>query len=821
MLNTCHFDTETLGLYGPLAIGQFRFSHATVNHAANHAFIFDPWHQPVCITIQLIEEVVKCRVVAHNLTFDWQKISQYYCAVKRLQAKYGDGVRPIDHIDEMAHLIFEAKSDYCLKPAAAVCTLLLCQKQIGGAALAAKEIRVRKLPHDVAEVIASVLNKYTKLPDILFARRKTDVRWATCQSDDGDAWSDVALKFGPSNALKDVARLVLGVDDTTKIGEEVQPPPFPYEVGYAPYATLLNHGDWTHTTEAKKDKPRMTHLLWPRLLRDHVEFWTTPKSPQCKYALQDIDLLVRLDEHLGSVETDFDSELACQVASVRVAGFSIDMDKLNTATAESNVVNKSAEINVDSHVQVRKYIEDALDPMEAYVCAESCDKVTLKKIQKAFVLDEREECCDDGCERCNGTGFVGPGPMPVVDRVDHILKVRKHRKRLQLYNKLRVAKAAYPSFRVIGTKSGRMSGADGLNYHGIDGSRAIREIFTMGNECEPDGTPWVVCGGDMNSQELAIAAAVMNDENLADDIGEGKSLHGVFAAAASGIPYEQIMKNKEDKGTPEANWYKKAKICVYAILYGAASFNIAQTLGCEPSEADQIIKDFFVKYPYMAQTRKMVKKSLEALRQDENNRLIVAQPEQTYIDSCFGFRRSFECEYAVMQIMIEAMNETKALLKDYPGKVIRKEEKGEQTLAGASSSALFGAVFSLQGKILRAALNHLIQSAGRTVTLRVQKRIWDEVQPIGIHRFQLKIMSVHDEIATTSPPRHVDTITAAVADEMAKLCETVPLLSLDWATHVGSWYGVKAAVPTLDGLDADEREAAVLARDFVRCGWEG
>jgi len=95
--------------------------------------------------------------------------------------------------------------------------------------------------------------------------------------------------------------------------------------------------------------------------------------------------------------------------------------------------------------------------------------------------------------------------MPVVNRFNHSLDDRKHRKRLQLFDKLRVARAAYPSFRVIGTKSGRMSGADGLNYHGIDGSRAIREIFTMGNECEPDGTPWVVSGGDMNSQELAIA----------------------------------------------------------------------------------------------------------------------------------------------------------------------------------------------------------------------------------------------------------------------------------------------------------------------------
>jgi hypothetical protein len=333
----------------------------------------------------------------------------------------------------------------------------------------------------------------------------------------------------------------------------------------------------------------------------------------------------------------------------------------------------------------------------------------------------------------------------------------------------------------------------------------------------------------MNSQELAIAAAVMNDANLESDIGEGKSLHGVFAASASGLPYDQIMKNKEDKGTVEAEWYKKAKICVYAILYGAASFNIAMTLGCTPEEAEKIIADFFEKYPYMAQTRKMVKQSLEAIFSDEEGRLQVTQPKQQHIDSIFGFRRSFQAEFAVMGIMFQAMKQWRGVTKSAPrggnpiapyesplasnniipdhvldAKVVRKEKKGEQTVKSCVSSALYGAVFSLQGKILRAALNHLIQSAGRTCTLRCQKRIWDDVQPVGIRPFRIKLMSVHDEIATTSPPEYVETIQHAIQDEMRLLCETVPLLSLDWASDVGSWYGVKAAEDNL-----------------VRCGWEG
>lgn len=812
-MKTCHFDTETMGLYGPAVILQAQFDYVTERHD-DQPFLYDLWRSSCLTTIHLIQEIVECRVVAHNLTFDWQKIQQLYNALMRLLDQKGD-VMPINHVDLMAQLLYDARNDYCLKPPAAVCTLLLCQKQIGGAALATKEIRVRKIPVEIAPEIAGLLNTQTDLPEILFARRATDVRWNVVTNDEGPEWSDVALKFAPSNALKDIARLVLGVKDTQKIGQDFLPPVFPYEIGYAPYAVLLNEGGWRTTVTKKVNgkEQRSTQPLWPLLLQDHLDFWTTRGTPQFKYALDDIVLLKKLDEHLGSVETDFDSELACQVSVVRTAGMEIDIDKLYEQIDASQEIVDAAEINVDAHLRVREWIAEAMDPMEALVVAEGCDKARLKGIVKNMVATERERCCRKGCPRCDGTGFVEPGPMPVAKRAKHILKIRKHRKRLQLYRKLTVAKGCFPSFRVIGTKSGRMSGTDGLNYHGIDGSREIREVFTLA-----DGD-WVVCGGDMNSQELAIAAAVMNDAELYSDIEKGKSLHGVFAAAASGIDYETIMVNKEDKGTVEAEWYKKAKICVYAILYGAASFNIAQTLGCTPEEAENTIREFFEKYPYMAQTRKMVKESLEAIRSDENGHLQVCEPKQQYIDSIFGFRRSFQAEFAVMNIMFQAMNQWRTdtgknspLMTDgkYMGvfdlerKIHRKENKGEQTVKSAIASALYGAVFSLQGKILRAALNHLIQSAGRTCTLRVQKRIWDEVQPVGIHRFRCKLMSVHDEIATVSPPEYAPVIEKAVVDEMADLCETVPLLSLDWASDVGSWYGVKAA---------DE--------GLVRCGWKG
>jgi hypothetical protein len=544
-------------------------------------------------------------------------------------------------------------------------------------------------------------------------------------------------------------------------------------------------------------------VLWPELLRDHIEFWNT--NPQAvKYALDDITLLRKLDKHLGERDTDFDGELACQVASCRMAGFTTEADALARAAGHSQEVLDTAEINVDAHLRVREWIADSLDEFEAEtILADGCNKKVLKKLVSDMVATEREECCGSGCGYCGGKGYIEPGPLPVAEKAAHVLKVRKHKKRKQLFDKLAVAQGAYPSFRVIGTKSGRMSGADGLNYHGIDGSKDIREIFTLAGPGE------IVCGGDMNSQELAIAAAVMNDDALARDIETGRSLHGEFASTILNVPYEQVMAGKEDKGSPEGQAYAKAKVCIYAMLYGAAAYNISVTLGCSEAEAQSKMDRFFEKYPHMKSTRKFVTASLQCLSSD-GGKIHVTRPDQDSIKSLFGYTRSFEIEMSVIRSIVDAMEFIRAQSNSDAGnvsflslkqsKVIRKKDR-EQTALGACMSALYGAAFSLQGKIQRAALNHLIQSAGRTCTLRVQKRIWDDVQPVGVGEFRVKLMSVHDEIVTVSKPEYAKPIEQAVYAEMQALTGQVPLLSLDWATDVGSWYGVKAA------------------EDGLRCGW--
>ena len=753
-MRNAFIDTETCGLHGPPVTLQYSFDD-------DEPRIHHIWLQPVRDTLRLIEKIVESRVIAHNLAFDWFKLQRTHNMLCQLPS----GRAPIHQIDAMADAEINAWRGQCLKPHGAICTLTLGQKLLGGVGLAAKAIYVRRVPTPLAARLCALLESRTDLPDILFAKRKT--RWSVRDNlDAGPGWSDVVLSFGPSNALKQICRHVLGVSvvdwEESGAGNLV----WPTERGFCPVARHLDQGGWAF------DKGH----LWPALITQHISHWFNNVDAK-RYALSDIHLLRRLYNHFGSPTEDFDADLIVQVASVRSRGFRLDMDALQRQIKISSLVVAKARLSVDSPTQVRKFVADALDPIERIIVARSGAKEILEKIQKTFTLDEVEECCDNPtCKRCDGKGTVGPGPMPVVERVNHILEVRKHAKRLQTYRKWELSKRAYPSFKVVGTKSGRMSGTDGLNWHAIDASEDVRSIVLLHEKDE------VLSGGDYSSQELALAASAYNDDVLLDDLKQGKSLHGLMAAAVFEVPYEEIMATKDWR-------YKTAKIIVYAILYGASDMKIAKTIGCSVEEAHIKIAAFFKKYASSKKTRDILTNLLTSMRVGSTGKIEYSEPTERSVKSIFGFERSFEIENEVIRQLVEVMPELHDEFGREKGQYERKENK-VQTATGCIYSAMFGAVMSLQGSIIRAALNHLIQSSGRTITLGLQHRIW-QLQPVGINPWRVCLMSVHDEVAVATNPEDASAVLSEVQDKLRDQCKTVPLLVLDWATNLNHWYDLK------------------------------
>lgn len=772
-----YFDTETCGKYGFPVILQHAWDDGPVE-------ITHLWLTPIGEIKGLIESLFEpdvC-VVAHNINFDWQVLTKLYSVCHGLTARHADPSTTLQQagVDTVAEL---EHGHLCLKPHKAVDTMLLAAKSREQSSVTQmKPIRIRRVPVEYGEALAAELTRMTDLPEIMFAR-KSDKRpvWKVAERKGDSLFVDVSLSFAPSNGLKQLSRHLLGFEPTSF--SDIAPASWPVEDGFAPFirevASPLN--GWAYTNSKSE-----TGWAWPALIGDHIEFWQRSR-PALKYAEEDITMLRGLHRHFGKPENDEDSILACSIASCRLRGFRIDHEKIEHELEIAKSIVQSAAINVNSPKQVRDYISEALDPMERIIVAHSSNAKVLENIVKAFTLEEEEDCeCEDPklCKRCCGTGKVGPGPMPVVERVKHVELVRQAKKRVELLSKLRKVKRAYANFRAVGTKSGRLSGTDGLNFQGIERYQGVRECFIFADE------GYELSGGDMNSQELAIAATTMSDKDLLNDMLQGKSLHGIFGSSLYDISYEEIMTAGKIDGR-----YETAKSCVYAMLYGAMAATIAMNAGVSMEVAQSAFDRFEAIYKGVGVNRRNLKERFSTLVGGSEGKLEFTPKRGLFVESIFGFRRYFDTEYLLQEMLYEFLNRFPESWRNDPRQIVRDRKKERvQTMAGAIRSAIYGACFSIQNGVIRAATNHQIQSAGRTITVDLQLAIWKH-QPVGIHKFHVYLMSVHDEIPTVHLPALRSAIDGTVCEEMAAKCKVVPLLSIDWGHGLKGWWDLKKAKP--------------------------
>ena len=797
-------DTETIGFHGIPVLLQYAINSGPV-------ILHHLWRQPIAKSLAVIEDITNNRVVAHNLRFDWFHLAKFYNTFTQAP---DHGLTPLDYsVEQWVEWEWESQFGVCLRPHAAVDTLIMAQKgKYQSILMDSKPVYVRRVPRMICHEIRETLEAHTDLPGILFAGSNNADKWRIEERKDETTgeldpnWVDLKLVFNPSNGLKDLATHILGYEPFARFDELAQTRK-PGEIGYAPYVKLI--ADENYLVREGIDADQTGKPTWPILVHEHVRHWETDADAQ-RYAEDDITMLRKLYEHFEAPANDEDSELAAQVAVCRLRGFAIDLDKVNENYEKAKAVVASAQLNVNSPLQVKGYVAQALDPMEQIIVHKGCDQKIIDEIKNEFTLDSQEECyCDNGvafkgtehetqCPRCEGVGTVGPGPMPVVKRVKHVEEIRKNIKRIQMCEKLLVAKRLYASFKVIGAKSGRMSGADDLNPQGVDRSGDMRSMFTFADEGE------ILSGGDFSSQELSVMATAFHDEDLVRDMQQGKSLHGIFATCLDDTKtYDEVMEGKDNNVPWAKKLYNTAKSFVYASSYGGTPEGIAKRLGLQPEIAIKAYNIMMGKYPQMGHTRKTITDRFSSLTREGDKGGFEYNPVTTYVESMYGFRRYFDTEYDIQRQILSLMENMPQAWKDDPRKVVRDTKKGrQQTLSGAIISALYGAAFSVQNRVIRAALNHLIQSASRTITMGLHYRVWG-VQPKGIHPFKLSLMSIHDELQVVSPPEMVEPIFHEAEQYVAEVEAQVPLISLEWASGMKSW-AEKGAEGTILGWTEDK-----------------
>jgi len=809
-------DTETCGFHGPIVLIQYAIEDGPIT-------LYNVWQEPVNKTIALIEEIATHEVIGFNLAFDWFHFCQMYTTLIEYRDRGYDCTLP-PCIEEYATCEPEARDRGCLKPASACDLMILAQQTKYQWIMNRNPIRINRVPSVIAEEVRQQLNKACPFNPILFAKMptyKTVGAWRTRLSKRDPRFSYVYVEFAPSSQLKALAREVLGYERTLTMSEVGIDDCFqPLELGYAPFAkAIADMKRWVKKKESEVSKFMGTGKWkgsWPVMIEHHCDHWYYSKMAR-QYAEDDVTYTRALYHHLGDPETgDIDSVLSCMVGAVRWHGFTIDIPAIEALCEKAkekcytiNNAGKPALIPTapaDALRYIRSRVRDEAD--RAWL-PESTDKAALKELIDAEI----------------------PGASEAAKEVRD---ARRAFKEIENFNKMLRAGRFHASFKIIGTLSSRMAGADGLNAQGIKKTKVVRQCFPLA----PPGMK--LCAGDFSGFEVTIADAIYNDEKLRAELQahvpcvycqgtgywdkkcnwcggvegcdfcvgehgqngiegvtnpvceeckgtgiEEKKIHATFGTFLfPGETYESIRKTAGQ--VPDL--YSTAKSGLFAWLFAGTEHTFQKNLGIDVEQAGEGLRAFEAYFPSVGRKRAEAMATYAPIAQVKGPGSEVTWtdcPES--VPTLLGFNRYFTLEFQIMRALYDMANTPPEAWYDYPGIIKRNSDK-PQSIVGAVRSALYGAAFNIQGSIQRVAINHPIQGTGAQITKIVQDKVWAHQPGGGYHPWIVLPMNIHDEIQAVVAPDYVQAVADTVNNTVAECrSSVVPLLSMDWSTEMSTW----------------------------------
>lgn len=746
-------DTESVGLYGQPVLLQYAIGDSEVK-------LVNIYEETIQSTIDLINSFLNENIIGYNLGFDVYKLIQFYTTFIQVDNKQ---LRPMD-IPHETFLKLEANgiNQGCLKFAGVVDTMLVGLQDKLQELLFKKRLTIRKVPKLLLDSLLVELDRI-KFPDLYFAKYvDCSTRWKVIPVNKD--FVDVQIKFRPSSKMKDIIKHLKLSDEKVMKFEDVTKLVFPEEFGYKPYS-------WA--TEKN--------------IKDQCEHWYKNKDAR-KYARNDVEYTREIYKFLGCPEAnDVNSVLTSAVASCRWKGFAIDKDKMGILKQKYLSVVDKAKVNFDAPKEVFEYVSKGMTDLEREVFNDdgkvSCAKEVLEKVQKMTdtVICPLCQATELDCEKCNGEGYINDGKHPSAVRADEVLECRKASKRADLLDKFIKAGRFHPTFSVMGTLSSRMSGSgDGvgdqnINAQGIPREKEFRSCFPLADKGE------VLCIGDFISFEIAIMCACYNDELLLKQLNMGKKIHGIFASFLYDMSYEDILKTQKT----DNDLYTKGKTAVFAMCYGGQAFTIANQTGTTVEQAQKAYDKWFTEFPNFKVVLKEIEKELCLIKSDGKGFRLDLDVKDS-VESMLGFKRYFRIEHKFIKSLWDILQDPPASWKENDFMVLRKEAKGLQTIGNAMSSAIYAFMFSLQSGMVRAGLNHKIQSTGAQITKALQVELWG-LQPVGYHPWKICMMNVHDEIGTTCQNDAVASKAIDIVNNfISKYKPKIPMLGMNFGI-VKSW----------------------------------
>ncbi len=171
----------------------------------------------------------------------------------------------------------------------------------------------------------------------------------------------------------------------------------------------------------------------------------------------------------------------------------------------------------------------------------------------------------------------------------------------------------HTSYNQLGAATGRLS-SNNPNLQNIpvrtEEGREIRRAFVAA-----PGHRFIAA--DYSQIELRVLAHISQDENLIAAFQQGLDIHAATASRLFGVEPSAVDKNQR----------RVAKTVVFGVIYGISAFGLAQRLGIERGQAQQLITNLFDQFPGI---RRYIDQTLTFGRQNG------------YVQTLFGRRRSME-----------------------------------------------------------------------------------------------------------------------------------------------------------------------------------
>ena len=686
---------------------------------------------------------------------------------------------PEQHIDEVAFYEERARfGDICIKPRHCLDLFLHALKGPYQCLLDRNDIRIKRIPVQMAHFVAGTLESRVEFDGMLFHRRKDPdaPRWSVCEHKDYDgnidvAFRDIKLSFAPSASLKSLAQHVLGEEDVFSMADLNAPMPNDKKQkrGYAPYALAWG-------------RPGAWNDAWPAFAEANIEFWHSNVAGR-KYAWRDVDWTRRLHQHEKFADAeldDDDSVLACAVGATRWRGFALDLEKLKVKRDEAAELAQSAPTAPQASAA---YMAEVMtEPQKIVLKARGTADTVLGEIGGNW--DEDDECWFGQWQDESGVDY------PVVERARVIRAARKAGKVKEQCEKMLIAGRLHPAFKLI-KKSYRMGGDGDFNVQGVIAEKTFRQCFLIPEPGEE------LDGGDFAAFESTIQAATWPDEQFTADLESGQNFHAIFATCIyPHLSYEQVMASK---GSKVKDYYSYGKRGGFGASYFGDWKTLVNRLGVEETIAKAAMERYAARYPDYMAARSKLTQDFCSMRQPEGQgtRVEWHEPVET-IDNGLGFSRFFTLENKVCWTLFELANRPPRHWFSVKGDVRRRDRV--QSPTGACQSALYGAAFGLQGANMRAAGNHVIQSKGAAITKRLQRRLVD-LQPHGVNPWRVRAINAHDEVLLMIKPFMRQLVYDTMVGTVEGYRSVVPLIKIEWGQRLTSW---KCGVEKCIGCDLEQ-----------------